>query len=58
MKKFIARFWRSNPQLSDGGYETTRTIEAKTLASARKKANEIASSCVYGGMTLISIEAA
>lgn len=58
MKKYIARFWRENPQLANGGYETTRTIEAKTLASARKKAKEIASSCVYGGMTLISIEAA
>lgn len=55
MKKYVARFWRSNPQLPDGGYETTRTIEAKTIASARKKANEIASRCIYGGMSLISV---
>lgn len=58
MKKYIARFWRENPQLANGGYETTRTIEAKTMASARKKANEIEIGCVYGGMTLISIEEA
>lgn len=56
--KYIATFWRSNPQLARGGYETTRTIEAKTLASARKMANEIAARCIYGGMNLLNIERA
>lgn len=28
MKKYIATFWRGNPQIKDGGYETTREIEA------------------------------
>lgn len=37
MKKYIAIFWRGNPQLENGGYETARTIEAKTITSARKK---------------------
>lgn len=56
MKKFIAKFWRANPQLKNGGYETTRTIEARGIASAGKKANRIADSMVYGSMSLLSIE--
>lgn len=56
MKKFVAKFWRANPQLKNGGYETTRTIEAKGIASAEKKANRIADSMVYGSMSLLSIE--
>lgn len=58
MKKFVATFWRSNPQLRSGGYTTTREIEAKTIASARKQAREIAEKTVYGGMELISVEKA
>ncbi len=56
MKRFKATFWRSNPQLTNGGYETTRTIEAKTIRSARKKANEICENVNYGGMELLNIE--
>ena len=41
LKKYVATFWRSNPQFKAGGYETTRTIEAVSIASARKKAREI-----------------
>lgn len=58
MKNYKATYWRSNPQLSSGGYETTRNIEAKTLTSVRKKAQQIAEKCVYGGMTLLKIEEA
>lgn len=58
MKKFKATFWRSNPQLSNGGYETTRTIEAKTIRSAEKKAREISAKCLYGGMSLLKVEIA
>ena len=54
MKKFKAKFWRGNPQLANGGYETTRTIEAKTITQARKKAREY-EKCVYGSMTLLDI---
>lgn len=56
MKQYIVKFWRSNCQLANGGYETTRTIEAKTIASARKKASELAARCIYGGMTVLEIE--
>ena len=41
MKKFTARFWRSNPQLANGGYETSRTIEARTKVAAEKKVDKI-----------------
>lgn len=58
MKKYKAYFWRSNPQLSSGGYETTRTIEAKTIRSAEKKARELADRCLYGGMSFLRIEEA
>ena len=58
MKKYILKFWRTNQQLANGGYETTREVEARTIASARKKAREIEESCRYGGMTLLSIELA
>lgn len=56
MKKYTVTYWRSNPQLANGGYETTREIEAKTIASARKKAREIAERQCYGGMELLNVE--
>lgn len=55
MKKFIAKYWRGNPQFKNGGYETTSEIEAKTIASARKLAKE-KENCSYGTKTLISVE--
>lgn len=54
MKTYIATFMRHNPQT--GNYETTRKIEAKTIASARKQARYIEKACVYGSMSLINIE--
>lgn len=56
MKKFTVTFWRTNPQLKNGGYEKTKTIEAKTENSAKKKAEKIANDCVYGSMRVIDIE--
>lgn len=56
MKRYTATFWRANPQLANGGYETKRTVEAKTRASAEKKAQKIADECNYGSMTLLHIE--
>ena len=53
MKKYIAKFWRNNPQLANGGYETTRTIEAKTITSARKKAREICDGTSYGSRNAV-----
>lgn len=58
MKTYTATFYRGNPQLTSGGYQTTRTIEAKTIASARKKAREIENNCIYGSMRLIDIKLA
>lgn len=51
MKKYIATFWRGNPQLKDGGYETTREIEAVSITSARKKARDIEDGCVAAAET-------
>lgn len=56
MKNFIATFWRGNPQIENGGYETTRTIEARTIASARKKAEKIENNCAYGTMSLLMVQ--
>lgn len=56
MKKYTATFFRYNPQLEGNGYETTREIEAKTIASAKKKAREIENNCLYGSMTLLEIK--
>lgn len=56
MKKYIATYWRYNPQLSNDGYETTRKIEAKTIKSAQKKAQEITEKTRYGSMTLVDLQ--
>lgn len=56
MKKWNAVFWRMNPQLKNGGYETTRTVEAKTAASAAKKAEKQYGHPIYGGMVLMRVE--
>ena len=55
MKKYIATFWRSNPQIQGGGYETERTIEAKTIASAIRKARDY-ENCLYGSKKLLKVE--
>ena len=56
MKRFIATFNRYNPQL--GCPLRTYTIEARTIASATKKARAIADACPYGSMSLKSVELA
>ncbi len=59
MKKFNAIFWRENRQLKNGGYETTRTMEARTLKSAENKAKKMTQGCLYGSMSpLLRIEEA
>ena len=55
MKDFTATYFRRNNQLTSGGYETTRTIQAGTLRSAKKKAQAIADKCLYGSMALIDV---
>ena len=49
---FTATFFRRNPQSRNGGYNTTRTIEAKTIKEAMKKAKAL-ENCVYGSMELL-----
>lgn len=56
MKTWKVTFWRSNPQLANGGYETTRTVEARTENSAWKKAEKISKATIYGGMTPLAVE--
>lgn len=55
MKQYMALFWRGNPQLANGGYETYRTYEAKTMKQAEKMARKTETKCVYGSMTLVEI---
>lgn len=55
MKTYIATFFRGNPQIKNGGYETKRTIQACSITSARKKACEISNNVNYGTMWLIDI---
>lgn len=52
MKTYTATYWRSNPQLTNGGYETTRMIEAENKRKAMKIANDISNRTSYGSMTL------
>ena len=54
MKTYTATYIRHNPQL--GNYETTRTFEARSIASARKIAREKEKNCVYGWNTLIDVK--
>lgn len=54
MKTYTAKFRRDNPQLSNGGYYTTRTIKAKSKANAIKQAKKL-ENCPYGSMTLIEL---
>ena len=54
---FTATFFRRNPQSRNGGYNTTRTIEAKTIKEATKKAKAL-ETCVYGSMELLEIKQA
>ena len=58
MKTWNCIFWRINPQLTNGGYETVRKIEARTASSAEKKATKKYGNCIYGGMSLIRVELA
>lgn len=60
MKKWIGTFWRVNPQFEKGGYMTTRTVEARTQASARNKLIKQYVNCrhAYGSMELILVKEA
>ena len=55
MKKFKVTFFRCNTQLPKGGYETTQIIEARTIVSARKKAQSFCA-CAYGSKYVTNVE--
>ena len=54
MKTYIATFWRGNPQLPNGGYQTTRKVQARKINQARKLALKY-ETCSYGAMTLLDL---
>lgn len=55
-RTYIATFWRSNPQLKNGGYFTTREFQSVSLQGATKQAERYAASNMYGGMAVKSVE--
>ena len=55
MKTWIAKFYRHNPQLKTGGYETTVTIMAKNKRECTKQIKSWLNP-VYGSMELISLK--
>lgn len=55
MKTYTAIFFRKNPQLKGGGYKATRTIEARSITSAKKKACKLSNCVNYGTMQLIDV---
>ena len=53
MKKYTVILMRHNPQTGD--YQTEREVEARTITSASKKAQELADRCIYGSMTVLDV---
>lgn len=56
MKTYTATYIKNT--MADGEREITKTIQAKTLASATKKAMELEFSKVYGYQVMTKIELA
>lgn len=54
MRTWKAKFWRSNPQLKNGGYETTVTIEAENKRECNKKVKRWTKTR-YGSMELLEL---
>lgn len=55
-RTYIATFWRSNPQLKNGGYFTTKEFQSISLQGATKQAERFAADNVYGGMAVKNVE--
>jgi hypothetical protein len=53
---YIATFWRSNPQLKNGGYFTTKEFQSVSLQEATKQAERYTKDMIYGSLNLISVE--
>lgn len=55
-RTYVATFWRSNPQLKNGGYFITKEFQSVSLQGATKQAERYTASNVYGGMAVKSVE--
>lgn len=56
-RTYIATFWRSNLQLKNGGYYTTKEFQSVSLQVATKQAKRYAAKYnIYGGMAVKSVE--
>lgn len=55
-RTYIATFWRSNLQLKNGGYYTTKEFQSVSLQGATKQAERYAASNMYRGMAVKSVE--
>lgn len=55
-RTYIATFWRSNPQLKNGGYFTTKEFQSASLQGATKQAEKYTKDMIYGSLNLISVE--
>lgn len=57
---YIATFWRSNPQLKNGGYFTTKEFQSVSHKAAERQAERQAErytkGMVYGSLDLVSVE--
>lgn len=53
---YIATFWRSNPQLKNGGYFTTKEFRSTSLQEATKQAERYAADTIYGSMAVKNVE--
>lgn len=45
-RTYIATFWRSNLQLKNGGYYTTKEFQSVSLQGATKQAERYAAICM------------
>ena len=55
-KTYAVLFRRHNPQLRDGGYDTTRYIQAVDEDDAMRQVNGIINRVVYGQMEFLSMQ--
>lgn len=54
--KFIAYYWRSNPQHRYCGYDASKEFEAESYDDAVKKAKESEERVATGTLELVNIE--
>lgn len=55
-RTYVATFWRGNPQLKNGGYYTTKELQAVSHKAAERQAKRCTKGMVYGTLDLVSVE--